>query len=257
MSDNKRHMKTARLSFLSPLEQRRLVAAAQRRDHAARERLVTAFQPLVTRIARAEARGNAELERDLVQEGNIALLEAIESYAPGRGAWAAWAELRVRRATHEYEWAQRTLGGLAIRVPRSAWRQLAALQQAQQTLAAAGVRATEAALATELGWSPSKVADLLALQGVSAAQLEDEQVADAEEEVEGLAEALEGALDSLPCDLRAVLAGRYGLGRQTASEAELAEELGVPVSRVAGLHRRGLARLASSPILRAHASQAV
>ena len=81
---------------LAPLpadEERALVARAKGGDARARDALVRRFLPLVVSFARKQARGTLPLE-ELVQEGNVGLLHAIEKYDPKAGTrfstYAVW-----------------------------------------------------------------------------------------------------------------------------------------------------------------------
>jgi len=57
-----------------------------RHDDAARERLVGAYQPLVLNVARRYLRRDGALDlMDLVQEGNIGLLNALDQYDSALG----------------------------------------------------------------------------------------------------------------------------------------------------------------------------
>jgi RNA polymerase primary sigma factor len=75
-----------------------LVRAAARGDRAARDRLLVAHLPLVRRVA-ARYRGVGLPYEDLVQEGSLGLLDAIDHFDEGRGlAFGAYAHFRVQRA---------------------------------------------------------------------------------------------------------------------------------------------------------------
>lgn len=70
---------------LSEMELRSLFAAYRRdADPAARERIIESFAPLVESVARQHMRRGEPLE-DLVQEGFIGLIKAVEMYDPRRG----------------------------------------------------------------------------------------------------------------------------------------------------------------------------
>jgi len=80
------------------VRERRLLRAARRGDAAARDRLTVAHLGLVRRIA-ARYRGLGLAFDDLVQEGSIGLLDAIDRYDPHRGvAFEVFARFRIRRA---------------------------------------------------------------------------------------------------------------------------------------------------------------
>ena len=72
------------LAPLSPEAQRALAIRARRGDAAARDELVRRHLPLVVAFARKQRRGTIRLE-ELVQEGNLGLLRAVEKYDPYAG----------------------------------------------------------------------------------------------------------------------------------------------------------------------------
>jgi RNA polymerase primary sigma factor len=74
--------------------ERKLVADAKRGDRRARAQLVEAFLPAVAGVARVY-RGRGQIERaELMQEGVVGLLRALERYEPERGVpfwgFAVW-----------------------------------------------------------------------------------------------------------------------------------------------------------------------
>jgi RNA polymerase primary sigma factor len=81
------------LAPLSREEERRLAARARAGEAAAREELVRRHLPLVVAFARKQARGGVRLD-ELVQEGNLGLLRAVEKFDPGVGTrfstYAVW-----------------------------------------------------------------------------------------------------------------------------------------------------------------------
>lgn len=74
-------------------EERRLLARARAGDLEARNQLVLHALPLVIRLSRRYRRGSARLE-DLIQEGSLGLLRAVEGFDPRRGtrfsSYALW-----------------------------------------------------------------------------------------------------------------------------------------------------------------------
>ena len=78
---------------LSREEERELGIRARAGDAAARDELVRRHLPLVIGFARKQARGSLRLE-ELVQEGNIGLLHAVEKFDPNAGTrfstYAVW-----------------------------------------------------------------------------------------------------------------------------------------------------------------------
>ena len=87
---------------LPALAERRLVAAAQAGDRRAREELVEAFLPLIASVARVY-RGSETITRvELMQEGVVGLLRALERYDPEQGVpfWG-YANWWVRQAMQQ------------------------------------------------------------------------------------------------------------------------------------------------------------
>lgn len=78
---------------ISREEERALALRARGGDAAARDELVRRHLPLVLSFARRQARGTVPLE-ELVQEGNLGLLRAVEKYDPDAGTrfatYALW-----------------------------------------------------------------------------------------------------------------------------------------------------------------------
>ncbi|MEY2408788.1 MAG: polymerase primary sigma factor [Verrucomicrobiota bacterium] len=89
-------------ALLTPDEETQLGRRAHRGDALAQERLILANLRLVIRIA-FEYQGYGLPVADLVSEGNMGLMRAVELYNPDRGARlapyaAAWIKQRIRRA---------------------------------------------------------------------------------------------------------------------------------------------------------------
>jgi RNA polymerase primary sigma factor len=99
---------------LSREEERALAVRARAGDAAARDGLVRRHLPLVVAFARKQARGGVRLD-ELVQEGNLGLLRAVEKYDPRAGTRFATYALWWIRA---YVWRYLKLARSAVR-PRS------------------------------------------------------------------------------------------------------------------------------------------
>jgi RNA polymerase sporulation-specific sigma factor len=95
LSDYLRQLQTRPL--LRPEEEARLWRAFKRRGSAAsRAALIEAYQPLVFKTA-MQLRLGEEILMDMVQEGTVGLIEAVERYDPGRGVrFSTFAAYRVR-----------------------------------------------------------------------------------------------------------------------------------------------------------------
>jgi RNA polymerase sigma factor (sigma-70 family) len=105
------------------------VACAHAGDTAARDQLVTALQPFVRWVARGYENTNVDLD-DLVQEGMIGLLRAIERFDPGAGSRLTtfakpWVEGEIRRARRD--------AGL-IRMPAAKAAELGRIVSAEEEL---------------------------------------------------------------------------------------------------------------------------
>src|SRR5581483_6820299 len=126
----------------------RLAARARRGDHAARTKLVEEHIGLVRSVA-FRYRDLGLPSEDLVQEGAIGLLTAIDDYDSSRGAsFSTYAFWRVRAAiTHAL-----TARGQVIRVPRPVLEQRRDIARAREHLRTDGHEPTmsELAQATEL-----------------------------------------------------------------------------------------------------------
>ena len=90
-----------RVRRLSVEEERRLGAAARAGDMEARARLIESGMKLVVRALRNFAPVRVHID-DLVQEGNLGLIQAAERFDPARGVrWSTWAGYYIRRRMHE------------------------------------------------------------------------------------------------------------------------------------------------------------
>lgn len=116
--------------LLTPQEEVELVRAAHLGDQGARDRLVEANMRLVINIARGYVNSATSLE-DLVQEGCLGLIRAIERFDPERGLrFSTYATFWVRQAiSRSADTKART-----IRLPGYISQGIRKLQRAQQTL---------------------------------------------------------------------------------------------------------------------------
>lgn len=85
-----------KIELLSPEEEARLWdACKRRRDESARARLIQSYQPLV--FKQAMPYRASECIMDILQEGTVGLIEAVESFEPERGvAFSLFAVHRIR-----------------------------------------------------------------------------------------------------------------------------------------------------------------
>ena len=136
----------------------RLAARARRGDRAARASLVEQHMGLVRSIA-FRYRDLGLPADDLVQEGAIGLLTAIDEYDPERGAsFSTYAFWRIRAAvTHAV-----TARGSIVRVPRPVRERRRSVGAAHDRLSTEGGRATLRRLADATGLPADAVAEALA-----------------------------------------------------------------------------------------------
>ena len=216
-----------------------MLRAAQRGDSRARERLVLSKLGLVRSVASRYRDLGLPFE-DLVQEGSLGLLEAIEHYDPNHGAsFDSYARFRVRRAVRNALTDQARL----IRLPKQVVERRRAIDRAEAGLAAAaaGRAPTPAQLGSATGLSVAAVLDARSagLAPISldepvlpdgsslASVVADPEAADPELKVleHEQTELLNAAIEDLPERQRRVIGRRWGVGATPRSNAEVAAEL--------------------------------
>jgi RNA polymerase primary sigma factor len=239
--------------LLSHAEEIDLSKRAKAGDKRARQRLVEKNLRLVVSVAK-KYRGYGLPFEDLIQEGNIGLMKAVEKFDPDKGfRFSTYATWWIRQAV------QRAVAdkGRTIRVPVHMTEKIRKVSRAITELAVELEREpTEDEVARRLGWAQDEVRltmsampDATSLdQPVSsedtASQLgdfiEDERVSDTPDTVMREMEntQLKEAIERLPERARYVLVRRYGLDDQEpATLAELGDELDISRERVRQLQR--------------------
>jgi RNA polymerase primary sigma factor len=247
--------------LLTHAEEIDLSKRAKAGDKRARQRLVEKNLRLVVSVAK-KYRGYGLPFEDLIQEGNIGLMKAVEKFDPDKGfRFSTYATWWIRQAV------QRAVAdkGRTIRVPVHMTEKIRKVSRALTELAVELEREpTEDEVARRLGWAQDEVRltmsampDATSLdQPVSsedtASQLgdfiEDERVSDTPDTVMREMEntQLKEAIERLPERARYVLVRRYGLDDQEpATLAELGDELDISRERVRQLQREAERRLAS------------
>jgi RNA polymerase primary sigma factor len=237
-----------REKLLTPEEEIRLAGRIKRGDKAARERMITANLRLVVKLATDYANLGLPL-LDLVSEGNIGLMKAVERFDPQKGgklstyaAW--WIKQSIKRALANQ--------GRTIRVPVHQIEKIAKVRRLIERLTAElGREPTDEELADEVGLSGPQVSALKS-SGIQPTSLDapigkddgetlfgdmlsDEAAEDPLEYLEGkdARAMLGGVLKVLTARERDIIKLRYGLGggRERTLE-EIGTKLGITRERI-------------------------
>lgn len=236
-----------------------LILAAIAGDRYARARLVEEFLPLIGVIAR-NYRNSPQISRtELIQEGVVGLLRALERYDPSRAtpfwAYASW-------------WVRQAMQQLVAELARPfvmsdrALRQLAEIKDAHADLLREGRSGTLAELGERTGLESSQLANLIAADrppkaleepiraeegdvGTFGELIADPLAEDQYEQVisEVTAEELRGLLTALSARERTVLRSRYGLNEEAQSLRTIGGRMGLSTERVRQLETRALGKL--------------
>ena len=246
--------------LLTPEEVTALAKRIENGDEAAKERMILSNLRLVISIAR-RYQGVGELSLlDLIQEGTLGLIRAVEKFDWRKG---------FRFSTYATLWIRQAIGravdehGRTIRVPISVAQRERKIGTAERALATRLGRApTTEEVAAEAGLKPSDIEELddIARKVTSLERpvgddsetelgallpaedlLPEEQV-----EVTFREQAVRDVLEQLPTPERDVIRLRYGLNgdREPLSMRAVAERLNLRPNAVQSLERRALADLA-------------
>jgi RNA polymerase primary sigma factor len=244
---------------LAPSTERELVLAAQAGDTEARAALVELFTPLIASVARMYRWSPTVSRPELMQDGVVGLLRALERYDPAIGtpfwAYASW---WVRQAM------QQLVSELARPVVLSdrAARQLARIKGAQRSYLQAHRREpTTGQLAASTRLTRAQVENLIAVEkiprplegtddeggcyGTLGELVADPRAEDAYECVPRrlASEDLGGLLSSLTHRERAIVRARFGLDGAKKTLRELGGQLGLSAERVRQIEQGALEKL--------------
>ena len=241
-------------NLLTHQEEIDLSNRAKAGDKSARARLIEKNLRLVVSVAK-KYRGYGLPFEDLIQEGNIGLMKAVEKFDPDRGfRFSTYATWWIRQAV------QRAVAdkGRTIRVPVHMTEKIRKVSRAYSELSAELEREpSQEEISEHLGWTMDEVRltmeampDATSLDqpvgsdDASSSELgdfvEDERASDTAGEVIGEMETehLKEAIERLPERARYVLVRRYGLDdHEPATLAELGDELEISRERVRQLQR--------------------
>ena len=230
------------------------------RGEAASERLTNSNLRLVVSVARRYLRRGLPL-LDLIQEGNLGLMRAVEKYDPHRGfKFSTYATWWIRQAVTRALADQ----GRTIRLPVHVVERLQQLNTAERKLIRDNDRdPTPAELAVELEWTVEQVENLMRQRqhtislGTPVGD-EDSTLEDFIKDTSGKTpyevaqkmltrEDVIEALENIPPRLRMVLALRFGfIDDRPRTLEEVGRELGVTRERVRQLEKQALTMLKGS-----------
>jgi RNA polymerase sigma factor (sigma-70 family) len=240
--------------------ERELLLAARHHDAECRTELVQSFMPLIGSVAHRYRSARAVDRTELMQEGVVGLLRAVDRYDPTRETpfWA-YASFWVRQAM------QQLVAELTCPVVLSdrALRQLARVRAAERSFAQDHGRAPSTAeLGEAAGLRSDHLSFLLAAErapraldepapvGGGTGTVLGEMLCDpaAEDPLESVpyrdvAERLEGMLSELTERERLILAARFGLDGEPRTLRRIAGQLGVSAERVRQIEHGALEKL--------------
>lgn len=248
-----------RIPLLTNEEEYRLAKRVQQGDEFARKRMIESNLRFVVNVAKKYQNQGIPLI-DLIDEGNIGLMTALEKFDPDKGyhfiSYAVWwIRQSIMKAICEKS--------RAVRLPLNRTNELLQIQKAQKSLM--HTKSTEDPTMEEIGeltgLDPSHVADLLAISremvSLDAPVFNDNGNSNVGDFVEDTGRTPEDSLleGSLKADISSVLATlsdkerdiiemRYGLeGKAPMSLKEIGELYNLTKERIRQIEKKALERL--------------
>lgn len=220
----------------------RLLRAAQTGDRAARDRLVADCVPWLHDLAH-HYRGLGLGADDLVQEGALGLIDAIEHFDPDRGMpFERYARFRARNAMRD----ALTESSRLVRLPKHVVERRRAIDRyAARAAAATGHWPTAEQIAGALDLDVAEVVVARdAPVAVAVADVAADPLASTREEADPVAVPdVAGALETLAPRQREIVERHFGIGAGPERLGDIADSLHVSRQRARTIELGALARL--------------
>ncbi len=267
--EDKRDTRRRKQGLLTASMERELARRAQEGDERARTTLIESHLRLVASVARRYLRPGLVLG-DLIQEGTIGLIRAVDKFDPTRG---------VRLSTYAVWWIRQSIErsiaetGDVIRIPIYVAQKVRKLGKLTQgTLRDTGRDADPSALAEELGVSVPQLEQMATLGQLTLSldqkigESEDARLGDqiADDATTGesqtlqkmvLQQEVQDMLRDLDARERKILIMRFGLeGHTPATLQQAGEKMKLTKERVRQIERKALDKIRQRTALRTSAS---
>lgn len=248
-----------KIPLLTREEEDKIARKAVKGDSAARERLITANLRFVVNVAKKYQNQGISLE-DLINEGNLGLINAIEKYDPERGfhfiSYAVW---WIRQAILKSICEKSRM----IRLPMNRANELVQIEKTKkQYMTVNGVDPDTAEIAKILDLKERDVKELMALSqehvsldtpvfykkdsSVLGDFIEDSAYIPPEEEVmeHSLREEIQKVLQTIPEKEAQILEFRFGLkNKKPMSLKEIGQIYNLTKERIRQIEQKALGRL--------------